>query len=329
MIDLSTNYLGLKLPHPFMPGASPLTNDLDQARRLEDAGAAALVVHSLFEEQILGDQKMATEQATHDDSFGEALSYLPNPAGYSIGPDKYLEHLRKLKERLSIPVIASLNGCTPGGWTQYAKMMQEAGADALELNTYYVATDAQKSGDQVEKDILELVKSVKSSVKIPVAVKLSPFFTSLPHFAKKLDELKVDGIILFNRFYQPDIDVSELKVVRALNLSTSSDLLLRVHGLASISGRVKASLAVSGGVHTVLDAVKAIMSGASSVQMVSAILMRGHSQLITVRDGLIGWMEENEYTSVSKMVGSMDFTRSPDPKAFERLNYIEILHSWK
>jgi dihydroorotate dehydrogenase (fumarate) len=329
MIDLKTKYLGLTLKHPLMPGASPLVDDLDQVRKLEDAGASAIVMHSLFEEQILAEQASASKMDAHSDSFGEALSYLPNPAEFKLGPEKYLEQIRKIKEIVSVPVIASLNGISTGGWTRYAGLMQEAGADAVELNVYFVATDPRKTGGMIEAEILELVKSVKQSVKIPVAVKLSPFFTSLPNFAAKLDQIPVDGIVLYNRFYQPDIDVTGLKIVRSLQLSTSNELLLRLHGLALLSGHTKASLAVSGGVHNGLDAIKALMSGACAVQCVSTLLLHGPRKLQMIAEEIVHWMEENEYSSVEQMVGNMSLAKSPDPGAFERLNYMEVLKSWR
>jgi dihydroorotate dehydrogenase (fumarate) len=328
-MDLSTNYLGLKLKHPLMPGASPMVDDLDLVRKLEDAGASAIVMHSLFEEQIAAEQALHQHVESHGDSFGEALSFLPNPAEFRLGPDKYLEQIRKIKATVGVPVIASLNGVSRGGWTRYAKLMQDAGADALELNMYLVATDPMKTGDTVEAEMINLVRSIKHDLRIPVAVKLSPFFTSLPNFAAHLDLAHADGIILFNRFYQPDIDVTDLKVVRSLRLSDSSELLLRVHGLALLSGRVKASLAVSGGVHTALDAVKTIMSGAHAVQTVSALLQHGPQRLGAILQDLVHWMEENGYSNVSEMVGSMNLTKCPDPKAFERLNYMEVLKSWR
>ena len=328
-MDLSTTYLGLKLKHPLMPGASPMVDDLDLVKKLEDAGAAAIVMHSLFEEQIVAEQEAARQVDSHAESFAEALSYLPNPSEFRLGPDKYLEQIRKIKKAVGVPLIASLNGTSKGGWIRYAKLMQEAGADALELNTYTVATDPTKRSERIEADILDLVKSVKDTVKIPVSVKLSPFFTSLPNFAAKLSQIPVDGIVLFNRFYQSDIDVNELKIVRSLHLSNSSELLLRLHGLGLLSGRVNGSLAVSGGVHNGIDAIKALMSGAHAVQMVSAILQHGPNRLNVIREELVRWMEENEYESVRQMVGSMSLLKCPDPHAVERLNYMEVLKSWK
>ena len=328
-MDLSTTYLGFRLPHPFMPGASPMVDDLDMVRRLEDAGAAAIVMHSLFEEQITGEQLAALHHMdAHAECFPEALSFFPSPAAFRLGPDDYLEQIRRIKAAVRVPVIASLNGVTEGGWLDYARLMQQAGADALELNVYYLATDPEESGAQVEERTVAILRDVKQAVRIPVAVKLSPFFSSLAHFAKRLDEAGVNGLVLFNRFYQPDIDVDALEVTRSLRLSESSELLLRLRWLAILSGRVRAELAVTGGVHTALDAIKAIMTGAHAVQMVSALLERGPDRLRVVRDEVVAWMDEHEYASLDQMRGSMNLLRCPDPKAYERANYVDILQSW-
>jgi dihydroorotate dehydrogenase (fumarate) len=283
-MDLSTTYLGFSLPHPFLPGASPLVDDLDMVRRLEDAGAAAIVMHSLFEEQITREQLythgrlLATEE-----SHAEAHSYLPEPPDFALGPDEYLEQIRKIKAAVSIPVIASLNGTTDGGWLTYARLMEQAGADALELNVYALATDFDESSELLEKQVLHMLWSMKSAVHLPVAVKLSPFYTALAHFARRLDDLGADGLVLFNRFYQPDFDLETLEVTPALRLSDSSELLLRLRWLAILSGRVKSSLAVTGGVHTAEDAIKAVMAGAHVVQLVSALLKHGPERLRTMR----------------------------------------------
>jgi dihydroorotate dehydrogenase (fumarate) len=329
MSDLTTTYLGLKLKHPFMAGACPLADDMDSVMRLEDAGTSAVVLRSLFEEQIIAEQRAQEGVDSHTDSFGEALSFLPNPEEFRLGADDYLEHLTKIKKRVSVPVIASLNGTSKGGWTSYAKRMQEAGADALELNVYTVATDPEQTSAKIEDSIVELAKSVKSTVKIPVAVKLSPFFTSLPNLAARLDKVPVDGFVLFNRFYQPDINPEKLEMDRTLHLSNSSELLLRLHGLSILSGHVKASLAVSGGVHTGIDAVKAMMSGAHAVQVVSALLKNGPAHLKKIREDAGRWMEEHEYESAKQMVGNMNLAKCPDPKALERLNYMEVLKNWR
>jgi dihydroorotate dehydrogenase (fumarate) len=329
-MDLSTTYLGFKLANPLMPGASPLVDDLDNVRRLEDAGAAAIVMHSLFEEQITREQLgdlYAVEM--HEDSFAEALSYFPQPQEYRLGPDTYLEQLRKIKAAVRVPVIASLNGTSPAGWLDYAKLIEQAGADALELNVYYLATQAWETSESVERRTLESVRIVKGAVKIPVAVKLSPFYSALAHLAKQLDDGGADALVLFNRFYQPDIDVEELEVVPSLQLSDSSELLLRLRWLAILSGHIKGSLACSGGVHSPLDAVKAVMAGAHAVQLVSALLKRGPEYLSTVREGMERWMEEHEYSSITQMHASMSHQKSPNPQALERANYMKILQGWR
>jgi dihydroorotate dehydrogenase (fumarate) len=328
-MDLSTTYLGLDLPHPFMPGASPMVDDLDMVRRLEDAGAAAVVMHSLFEEQITGEQMFALHQVdSYAESFAEALSYLPDPRMFRLGCDEYLEQLRRIKAAVSVPVIASLNGVTRGGWLDYARLMEEAGADAIELNVYLLATDPEESGATIEASTTGMLRAVKEEVRIPVAVKLSPFFSSLAHFAQDLSAAGADGLILFNRFYQPDIDVEALEVTRSLRLSDSSELLLRLRWLAILYGRIRADLAVTGGVHTAVDAIKAVMAGASAVQMVSALLERGPDHLRMVRQRMTEWMEEHEYSSIAEMRGSMSLLRCPDPKAYERTNYVRILQAW-
>jgi dihydroorotate dehydrogenase (fumarate) len=329
-MDLTTRYLGLDLPHPLMPGASPMALDFDRVRRLEDAGAAAIVMHSLFEEQIVGEE-VATYRSTemHEGSSGEASSYLPEPPDFSLGPDEYLDHLRKVKAAVKCPVIGSLNGTTRGGWLDYAKLIQSAGADALELNVYEMPTDFNESGERVEDRAIDLARSIKASVTIPVAVKLSPFYSSFAHFARQLDHTGVDGIVLFNRFYQPDIDIEELEVERTLHLSNSSELPLRLRWLAILSGRIRPSLAVSGGIHTPADVVKAIMAGAHAVQVVSALLQRGPEYLRVLRGELARFLEEHEYESLKQMRGNMDLMACPDPKAYERANYMHLLQSWR
>jgi dihydroorotate dehydrogenase (fumarate) len=329
-MDLSTTYLGFRLPHPLMPGASPMVDDLDTVRRLEDAGAAAIVMHSLFEEQIEIEQAGTIHHMeVHAESFAEALSYFPRPDEYALGPDRYLDQLRRIKAAVAVPVIASLNGVTPSGWLEYARLLEQAGADALELNVYYVATDPSEGATRVEERLLEAARVVRAEARIPVAVKLSPFYSSLAHVAHALDEIGAGGLVVFNRFYQPDIDVEALEVVPHLRLSDSSELLLRLRWLAVLSGRVRASLAVSGGVHTVVDAVKALMAGAHAVQMVSALLQYGPEHLGRIRQGLSEWLEEHEYESLAQMQGSMSLQRCPDPAAFERANYMRVLQSWK
>ncbi len=328
-MDLRTNYLGLKLPHPFMPGASPLVDDLDDVKRLEDAGAAAIVMHSLFEEQIQREQ-IATFLHTdrHGESFAEALSFFPSPDRFALGPEEYLEQLMRIKRDVSCPVIASLNGTTPGGWLGYAKAIEQAGADALELNIYAVQADPAESAADVEDRTIEILKQVKQSVRIPVALKLSPFYTSFAHFAQRLDAAGADGLVLFNRFYQPDIDPVGLTAARSLHLSNSSELALRLRWLALLSNRVRPSLAVTGGVHTAIDAVKAIMAGAHAVQVVSALLQRGPQYLRVLRERVVAWMEEHEYESLATMRGSMNLEMCPDPGVYERANYMLMLQSW-
>ncbi len=329
-MDLSTTYLGLKLPHPIMPGASPMVDKIDLVKRMEDAGAAAIVMHSLFEEQLMREELATYHHIdVHSDSFAEAMTYLPRPDEFNLGPDQYLEQLVRIKQSVDLPVIASLNGFTSGGWIRYAKLMQDAGANALELNVYYLATNADEAGEEVEQRTIDILKAVKQAVTIPVSIKLSPFFSSMASMAKRLDEAGADGLVLFNRFYQPDIDVESLEVEPTLRLSDSSELNLRLRWLAVVSGRVRASLAVSGGVHTHLDAVKAVMTGAHAVQVVSAILQQGPDVLRRIREGLTQWLEEHEYDSLEQMRGSMNLLRCPDASMFERANYIRILQGYK
>jgi dihydroorotate dehydrogenase (fumarate) len=328
-MDLTTTYLGLTLPHPLIPGASPLADDLDTVKRLEDAGAAAIVLRSLFEEQITREQIAEfIHQDPHGESFAEAMSYFPSPEAFVLGPDEYLGHLGRVKAAVGVPVIGSLNGTTPGGWLQYARLMQQAGADALELNVYHIATDPETSGAEIESQTVEMVREVKRGLAIPLAVKLSPFFASFAHVARGLDAAGADGLVLFNRFYQPDIDVRELTVSHTLHLSDSSELRLRLRWMAILAGRLRASLAVTGGVHTAEDVVKSVMAGAHAVQMVSAILRRGPEHLRTVRSDLVAWMEENEWGSLAEMRGNMSLQRVPDPKVYERANYMLMLQGW-
>ena len=330
MFDLSTTYLGFRLSHPLIAGACPLTADFDMARRLEDAGAAAIVLPSLFEEQIEADEiGRAQHMDAHEDAHAEATSYFPLADDFMIGPEGYLEHIRRLSNAVAVPVIGSLNGTSAEGWLRYAKLIQEAGADALELNLYHIATDPSETGAAVDQRLLDVVRMVRSHVSIPVAVKLSPFFSSLANLALRLDDAGADGLVVFNRFYQPDIDPDTLAVLPQLHLSNSSELLLRLHWLAILSGRVRASLAVTGGVHTANDAIKAVMTGAHGVQMVAALLLHGPKHLTQMRADLERWFIEHEYTSLEQARGSMSLLRSPDPEAFERGNYMKILQTWK
>jgi dihydroorotate dehydrogenase (fumarate) len=329
-MDLSTTYLGLKLPHPIMPGASPMVDKIDLVKRMEDAGASAIVMHSLFEEQLMREELATYHHIdVHADSFAEAMTYLPRPDEFNLGPDQYLEQLVRIKQSVELPVIASLNGFTSGGWIRYAKLMQDAGANALELNVYYLATNPTETGEEVEQRTIDILKAVKQAVSIPVAIKLSPFFSSMSNMAKRLDDAGADGMVLFNRFYQPDIDVESLEVEPTLRLSDSSELNLRLRWLAVVSGHVRASLAVSGGVHTHLDAVKAVMTGAHAVQVVSGILQQGPDIIRRIREGLTQWLEEHEYDSLEQMRGSMNLLRCPDASMFERANYIRILQGYK
>jgi dihydroorotate dehydrogenase (fumarate) len=329
-MDLSTTYLGLELAHPLVPGASPLADDLDTVRRLEDAGAPAIVLRSLFAEQIAREEVQAfLHLDRHGESFAEALSFFPSPERFALGPHEYLDHLRRVKEAVAIPVIASLNGTRPGSWRDYPTLMERVGADALELNIYHLPTDPAVAGEQVEDLALQALREVKSKVRIPVAVKLSPFFSAMANFATRLEAAGADGLVLFNRFYQPDIDPENLKVVPSLQLSSPSELALRLRWLALLSGRVRVSLAASGGVHDGLDAIKAVMAGAHAVQMVSALLARGPEHLATTRAEMASWLEEHEYSSLRQAQGSMNLLSCPDPEAYERANYMLILQSWK
>ena len=329
-MDLSTRYLGFDLPHPLMPGASPLVDNLDSVRRLEDAGAAAIVLHSLFEEQIRQDRANAERAAeTGADSFAEALSYFPGLDHFALGPEAYLEQVRKIKAAVKVPVIASLNGVSTEGWADYAKLIEQAGADALELNVYFLAARFDETAETVENRVVAIAERVKNSVKIPVALKLSPFFSALSGLVRRLEATGIDGLVLFNRFYQPDIDIEALEAKAQIELSTSSELLLRLRWLAILSGQIKPSLACSGGVHTVPDTIKAVMAGANAVQVVSSLLKRGPGALTELRDGMARWMEEHEYESLKQMQGSMNLSRCPNPAAFERGNYMAVLQSWR
>jgi dihydroorotate dehydrogenase (fumarate) len=322
--DLTTEYLGMRLPHPLVAGASPLADDLDGVKRLEDAGAAAIVLRSLFEEQITREQIAEhINLDSHGESFAEATSYFPGPDAFALGPFQYLEHVRQVKAAVRVPVVASLNGATPGGWIDYARLMQQAGADALELNLYRIATDPETTSAQIERQAIETVGAVKRAVTIPVAVKLSPFYTAFAHLARELDRNGADGLVLFNRFYEPDIDPEELAATRALHLSDSSELRLRLQWMAILSGRVRASLAVTGGVHTALDVVKATMAGAHVTQMVSALLMHGPRHLRTVLHDLAAWLQEHEWPSLAEMRGNMSLRKVPDPDAYSRIGGTE------
>jgi dihydroorotate dehydrogenase (fumarate) len=324
-MSLATTYLGMPLPHPLVVGSGSLTDDLGTVRRLEDEGAAALVLRPLYEEEIT-DEQMGDffHSESHDDSFAEATSYAPEPET-APGPDEYLEHLRRVKGAVKIPVFAALNGSTAGGWTTYARLLEQAGADALELHLYHAASDPTRSGAEVERQMLDVVRDVKRGLRIPVAVKLSPLFTAFAHFAGQLDAGGADGLVLFTRFHRVDIDVVELEVVRTFEPSTSADLSLRLRGVAALAGRVKASLAVAGGVHTALDVIKATMAGAHVTQLLSALVRNGPRHLRLLRRDLETWMGENEWTSLDEMRANMSFGRIPDPAAYERAHFRTML----
>jgi dihydroorotate dehydrogenase (fumarate) len=329
-MDLKTRFLGLDLKNPIIAGASPLVDDMDSVRRLEDAGVGAIVMHSLFEEQIARDQETEIlDRELTENSWAEALSYFPNPEDFRLGPEAYLDQVRKVKAAVSCPVVGSLNGATGKGWVDYARLIQQAGADALELNLYFVSSAPGETSASVEARSLEIVAAVKAAVTIPVAVKLSPFFTSLRDFAARLDATGVDGLVLFNRFYQPDIDIDKLEAQATLRLSDSSELLLRLRWMALLFGQVKASLALTGGVHTVEDVVKAVMAGADAVQVVSCLLKKGPGHVRDLRDGLARWLDDREYASLAQARGTMSLLKSPNPEAFERANYMRVLNSWR
>jgi dihydroorotate dehydrogenase (fumarate) len=329
VIDLTTTYLGLALKNPLVVSPSPLCQDVGRIRAMEDAGASAVVLHSLFEEQIALEgahlDRTLTAQA---DGYAEAVSYLPDLRTLKLGPDEYLEHIRKAKAAVGIPVIASLNGATTGGWVRYAKLMAEAGADALELNIYYVATDPTRPASEVEQQYVNLVNDVRAGVKLPLAVKVGPSFTSFANLAHRLVGAGANGLVLFNRFYQPDLDVEQLEVVPNLALSTSAELLLRLHWTAVLYGRVKADFAVTGGVHTGQDVLKAMMAGANVAMMTSALLKHGIGHVATVKQEMLKWMEEREYASVTLMRGSLAQKSVKNPGAYERGNYIKVLSSY-
>ncbi len=329
-MQLETNYLGQKLKHPLIVGACPLSDDLDKVRACEDAGAAAITMYSLFEEQIVHNTVGAEAHIdAYENSFSEAASYFPNVDLFDLDVDTYLGQLQKVKDAVDIPVIGSLNGTREGEWVNYAKLIEQAGADALELNLYFLATDIDESASDLEDRCIRIVESVKDKIQIPLAVKLSPFFTALPQFATRLAVAGADSLVCFNRFYQPDIDTDELTIEPRLLLSNSTELRLRLRWLSLLRERVDTQLSVSGGVHTGIDAVKAVMAGADSVQLVSALLMNGPDHLGDVLTELKQWMEEKEYQSIDELRGCMSYLRCPDPEALERANYLRILKSWR
>ena len=329
MIDLTTKYLGLTLKNPIVASASPLCESLDNIRRLEDHGIGAIVLPSLFEEQLcLESEALDSDLSRGAEEFSEALSYLPDLTNYNLGPEGYLELIRKAKASVAVPVIASLNGVSTGGWIRHARAMEQAGANAIELNIYSIVTDPERSGAEVEEDYCELVREVKQNVRIPVAVKLSHSFTAVANLAKRLDASGADALVFFNRFYQPDLDIETLEVVPTLTLSQPSELLLRIHWTAIVFGTIKADLAVTGGVHGAHDVLKSVMTGARVAMTTSALLKSGIAHLDVVRRDLLRWMEEHEYDSITQMCGSMCMRNVTDPAAFERASYMRVLSSY-
>jgi dihydroorotate dehydrogenase (fumarate) len=329
-MDLSTTYLGLKLKNPLVPSASPLSRELGTLRQMEDAGAAAIVLYSLFEEEINRESQTLDRYLSEGtESFAEALSYFPEaPAYHAIGPDAYLHHIRRAKQALNIPIIASLNGVSTGGWVRYAKYIEEAGADALELNVYYVPTNLDLTAAEVEEIYLNVLRDVKTSVNIPVAIKLGPFFSAMGNMARRLSEGGADGLVLFNRFYQPDLDLENLDVVPNLVLSNSNELRLPLRWIAILFGRIEADMALTTGVHTAMDALKGVAAGASVVQMASSLLRNGPARLTDILAEMRAWLVMNEYESLEQLQGSLSQVRCGAPAAFERANYIRIVGSY-
>ena len=329
MPDLSTTYLGMNLKNPLVVSAGPLCKDIGNVLRMEDAGASAVVLHSLFEEQItLESQDLDRNLSAGAESFAESLSYFPDMGSFQIGPEGYIEHIRKAKEAVDIPIIGSLNGVSTGGWIRYAKLIEEAGADALELNIYFLAVNPETAGAQIEDLYVELVSHIKASVRIPVAVKLGPYFSAFVNVANRLDKAGADALVVFNRFYQPDYDLEALEVVPNLALSTSSELLLRLYAAATLYGHIKADLAITGGVHTVEDVLKSMMAGGKAAMMTSALLKNGIGHIKTLNVGLVKWMEEHEYDSIRQMQGSMSMKSVAHPAEYLRANYMKVLGSY-
>jgi len=327
-MDLTTRYLGLSLPHPLILGASPLVDDLDAVRRAEDFGAAAIVMHSLFEEQIAPEGGGAG-RPEREESLAEALYYRAHRSELTLDPAQYLEQIRRIKDAVRIPVVASLNGSSNGDWLEHARMIDQAGADALELNVYRVATDPDESAERIESTAVDMLTSVKARTQLPVAVKLSPYYTSLSNFARRLENARVDGLVLFNRFYQPDIDLDARDVAHRLELSTSADLPLRLRWLAVLSWQVDVSFGVSGGVHSGVDAVKAVMAGADGVQLVSAILKHGPERFPVLLRELSEVLERSGFSSLAQARRSLNLAHCPDPKVYERVSYLRVLQSFR
>jgi dihydroorotate dehydrogenase (fumarate) len=325
-MDLSTNYLGLKLRSPLVVSASPLSEDIDNLKRMEDAGAAAIVLYSLFEEQLRQDRlelNKNLQQGT--ESFAESLTYFPDVGEYHLGPEEYLKHIAAAKKATRMPVIASLNGSSVGGWTDYAKQIQQAGADALELNIYYIPTNLDMSGAVVEENYLNILKAVKANVTIPVAVKLSPFFSNFANMAKQLDQAGANGLVLFNRFYQPDIDLELLEVKPNILLSTPMAMRLPLRWIALLHGKLKASLAATSGIHRASDALKMLMAGADVTMLCSTIIRHGIPQIALIERDLVDWLEEYEYESISQLKGCLSQKNCAEPAAFERAQYMKAL----
>ena len=326
-MKLTTRYLGLTLAHPFMPGASPLVDQIDTVLKLEDAGASAIVMHSLFEEQILRERFGHEQHLAVSPSSAEASSYFPSGDGYALGPDRYLEQLSLIKRRVGVPVIGSLNGTTAEGWLEFARLIERAGADALELNFYHVATDLFEDACSVERRVVDIVAVLKESIAIPISVKLSPFYSALPHLAAQLDRIGADGLVLFNRFYQPDIDLETLDMKPNVLLSTPQSMRLPLTWIGILYGRIKANLAATGGVHGAEDAIKLLMVGANVTMLCSTLLRHGVKHLRTIEQGMREWMDAHDYESVKQMQGSMSQLRCPDPSAFERAQYMRAVNS--
>ena len=329
MIDLTTQYMGLALKNPLIASASPLTESVDNLRHLEDSGIAAVVLPSLFEEQLTLESVLIDQDLSRGaGEFAEAITYLPNLESYNTGPEGYLELIHRAKQAVAIPVIASLNGTTPGGWIRYAREMEQAGADAVELNLYSIETDPHKSSDAVEDRYCELVSQVRASLQVPVAVKLSPFFSSMVHMARQLDIAGADALVLFNRFYQADFDIENLEATPRLVLSDPCELPLRLHWVAILYGSVRPSLAITGGVHRAEEVVKCMMAGAQVAMMTSALILNGVRYAHRLLEELARWMTEREYESIQQMRGSMSYRAVPNPGAFERSNYMKMLSSY-
>lgn len=329
-MDLTTTYLGLNLRSPLVVSASPLSEDVENFKRMEDAGAAAVVMHSLFEEQLRSDRYELDHHLTQGtESYPEALTYFPEPGHFRIGPEEYLKHISKAKERVKIPIIASLNGSSVGGWTDYSQQIQQAGADALELNIYYVPTDMELTSTQIEQTYIDILSAVKTAVTIPVAVKLSPFFTNMANMAKRLDDAGADALVLFNRFYQPDINLKTLKVEPNVLLSTPQAMRLPLRWIAILYGQINANLAATSGIHKGEDVLKMLMAGASVTMLCSVLLRHGIDHIRIIEREMRQWMQEHEYESVQQMQGSMSQKNCPDPTAFERSQYTRAIQSYK